>query len=1025
MIVNANNASGVLVVDSLVTASLARFTLTGGNNTGLTNNGILTFTNGAISSNSALNGGGVSNSGILTLTDSTVSGNSANPVRDNRGSVVGGEGGGIYNTGTLTLTRDALSGNTGAQGGGIYSNGTLTLDSSTVATNRAKSGAPGLIAGSAGGISNFGTLNITRSTISGNTADTDAGGIQNSYGTATLSNSTLTGNSCAYNGGAIDNDATLTLTNCTLYGNTTASNGGAIFNSSVLVANDCTIAGNTAFTGGGIDNFGPTLSLANTIVAGNSVSGSNSSSPDAAGKVNSRGHNLISRIDGSTGWTSADLTGTVAHPLDAKLSQLGSFGGPTQTIFPLAGSPALGRGSVALIPTGVTTDQRGFARVVNGKVDIGAVEVQLASGLVVTPPAAQNGVAGVSTLINLGSFVDPGGKGPFSVAVNWGDGSASTLFTVTAPGTLGSCAHIFTNTGALTGTIVVTDASGKISNIAAFSVNSAVAPPVTLVVNTIKDQVDAVGSTTVSLRDAVNRADSSFGPVTITFSPTVFAAHQTIVLNKANLEFGGNRFGLITLTGPASGVTITASSLSGLLVVDKNINANFSHLTLTGSIDSGIKNAGTLVLTDSTISGNRAKVVKSANGNLYGTGGGIDNTGTATIANSTISGNTGSVGGGVFNSGSMAITACTLSGNRSYYSRDGYSGDGNGGGIYSAGVLTVTNCTLSGNTADNDGGAIDAFKGTTTIVNSTISGNSALTNTGHDGGGGIYDDVASLILGNTIVAGNTASGTNASAPDLAASFSSLGHNLIGKTDGSFGTIASDLTGTIAHPLDPKLSALGNFGGPTQTRIPLLGSPVLNAGSVSVVPPGDTTDQRGMPRIISGTVDIGAVEVHHVGPFAGTPAPFGRIQAENFDFGGQYIGYFNPGNTNQGGLYRTSEGVGIGAVPAASGGGYFVGYTVAGETLNYTSTVAATGTYTLNFRVASVPVGGTFHLNVDGINVTGALSVPATGNAATYKIVSKTGVHLTAGTHVLQLVIDSAGASGVAGNFDYFEAIKTA
>ena len=42
----------------------------------------------------------------------------------------------------------------------------------------------------------------------------------------------------------------------------------------------------------------------------------------------------------------------------------------------LPGSPAIGAGNIALIPAGITTDQRGFARIVNSTVDIGAFEVQ-------------------------------------------------------------------------------------------------------------------------------------------------------------------------------------------------------------------------------------------------------------------------------------------------------------------------------------------------------------------------------------------------------------------------------------------------------------------------------------------------------------------------------------------------------------------------------------------------------------------------------------------------------------------------
>ena len=162
-----------------------------------------------------------------------------------------------------------------------------------------------------------------------------------------------------------------------------------------------------------------------------------------------------------------------------------------------------------------------------------------------------------------------------------------------------------------------------------------------------------------------------------------------------------------------------------------------------------------------------------------------------------------------------------------------------------------------------------------------------------------------------------------------------------------------------------------------------------------------------------------------GPYSGSPAAFGKIQAENFDLGGQNSGYYNPGNINRGGLYRPAEGVGIGAIPTADGGGYFVGWTHAGEWLDYTVNVAATGTYTLNFRVSSALAGGKFHLNVDGVNVTGSLSIPTTGSYDTYTTVSKTGVHLTAGIHVLRLMIDAPGTgTSAAGNFDWFDAVAT-
>jgi hypothetical protein len=338
------------------------------------------------------------------------------------------------------------------------------------------------------------------------------------------------------------------------------------------------------------------------------------------------------------------------------------------------------------------------------------------------------------------------------------------------------------------------------------------------------------------------------------------------------------------------------------------------------------------------------------------------------------------------------------------------------GGIYNDGTLTLTNSTMSGNSNVDDAGAIlNDDGGTATISDCTITANNSSKAAVQN------DRDSTLTIANTIIAANTSTQVPA---DVMGVFNSLGHNLIGRVDSkSSGWTKSDLTGTDAHPLNPKLSALGNFSGPTESIIPLAGSPALRAGSVSLIPKGVTTDQRGLPRAIGGKVDIGAVEINKAGPFSGTPAPFGRIQAENFDDGGQGVGYYNPGNINRGGLYRPTEGVGIGAIPSADGGGYFVGWTLPGEHLNYSVTVAVTGTYTLNFRVSSQPKGGTFHLNVDGKNVTGELSIPSTGDWNAYTIVSKAGVKLIAGTHVLELVIDSHGTgTGVAGNFDWFEAV---
>src|SRR5207237_510762 len=69
-------------------------------------------------------------------------------------------------------------------------------------------------------------------------------------------------------------------------------------------------------------------------------------------------------------------------------------------------------------------------------------------------------------------------------------------------------------------------------------------------------------------------------------------------------------------------------------------------------------------------------------------------------------------------------------------------------------------------------------------------------------------------------------------------------------------------GTIIG-IDPKLGVLGHYGGPTPTLPLLTGSPAIAAGMV--IPGGESTDQRGLPRLVDRgegrlTDDIGAFEV---------------------------------------------------------------------------------------------------------------------------------------------------------------------
>src|SRR5258707_313972 len=146
------------------------------------------------------------------------------------------------------------------------------------------------------------------------------------------------------------------------------------------------------------------------------------------------------------------------------------------------------------------------------------------------------------------------------------------------------------------------------------------------------------------------------------------------------------------------------------------------------------------------------------------------------------------------------------------------------------------------------------------------------------------------------------------------------------------------------------------------------------------------------------------------PYGGTAwAIPGQVEAENYDTGGQGVGYSKPaaGTSSLSPAYRSDEAAQIEST-GDTGGGYDVGWTNTNDWYRYTVNVTSTGTYNFNFRVASPNTGSTFHMEVDGNNVTGTLTVPNTGGWQTYTTQTKSGLFLSAGQHVLRWYIDNGG-----------------
>ena len=155
------------------------------------------------------------------------------------------------------------------------------------------------------------------------------------------------------------------------------------------------------------------------------------------------------------------------------------------------------------------------------------------------------------------------------------------------------------------------------------------------------------------------------------------------------------------------------------------------------------------------------------------------------------------------------------------------------------------------------------------------------------------------------------------------------------------------------------------------------------------------------------------------PYGGTPVALpGVVQAENFDIGAGGVAFYDTTTGNTAGVYRSTD-VDIAPTSDPSSDDYYVGWTRVGEWLKYTVIVTETRNYTLNARVANVGSGATFRVEVDGVDVTGPVSVPHTGGWELWQTVSLTGIPLSQGQRVIRLVMVTRNAenNGV-GNYSY-------
>ncbi len=231
-----------------------------------------------------------------------------------------------------------------------------------------------------------------------------------------------------------------------------------------------------------------------------------------------------------------------------------------------------------------------------------------------------------------------------------------------------------------------------------------------VVVNTTADVTHASGSTIISLRDAINTANKSASPTTVSFSPSVFGTHRIITLSGSTLEFSGKQ--PLIISGPTSGVTIDGNAKSADFAVDKGATASVYRVTFTGgnntTSDGGaITNNGALTL-DAVIVTANADIATTPSD---GSGGGIYNGGTLKLVSVVVSGNTADgFGGGIYNAGSMTTSGVTVSGNRG----DGHDADeptSQGGGIDNTGSMSLNYTYITGNGGGSTAGGIENESG--------------------------------------------------------------------------------------------------------------------------------------------------------------------------------------------------------------------------------------------------------------------------------------------------------------------------
>jgi hypothetical protein len=485
---------------------------------------------------------------------------------------------------------------------------------------------------------------------------------------------------------------------------------------------------------------------------------------------------------------------------------------------------------------------------------------------------------------------------------------------------------------------------------------------------------------------------------------------SVITGNTASGGAGGNAFGggVYSENGPVvikdSQITTGNAAIGG--------SGNGAPGGAPGLADGGgvlITSASSATLDDDTISGNSATGGRGATGaaganggaGATGSGGGIYLFGPGQITNTTINGNTASGGlGGLPGTGAGT--------------QEGNGGEADGGGVLADGPAKLVNDTIEGNTAQGAnsgdsslastslggkafGGGIDDLSTGMKIVNATIANNIAMGGKGGasalatSSGGGIANGPVGtsdpkLQVVNTLLVTNHA----LAGPDFFGAANSTDSNLIDDLGGATGFGLSQFNTLAGIGLGP----LQNNGGSVSTMSLPAGSPALGTGdpdaaTVALTAAGFSsplTDERGLPRIVGGLIDVGAFETQFalMGPTVasatttiGKPATALVISTpDTTGPTGLPIQFFQITGIT-GGTLATSTGTAI-----VNGGFITVAQATAG--LTFTPTATGTGGFKVqestNKDANGDGLGGPTATSTITTNFTGATVSPATTTA---------------------------------------------